>query len=80
MLAKLVIVLFLILILCCLGSALYYLLTGKGGSTSMAKALSWRIGLSLLLFVLLFVGFATGVLHPHPFSPFVQAPPANASQ
>ncbi len=70
---KMIIVLFLIVILCCLGSALYYLLAGKGDSKKMAKALTLRISLSLILFVLLLAGFATGVLHPHPFSPFVNA-------
>ena len=65
MVAKLFIVLFILAILFSLGSALYYLLHDRGDSTRMVKALSYRIGLSLLLFVLLMVGFASGVLKPN---------------
>ena len=68
MLAKVIIVLFLIAIIYSLGSGLYFLMSNKGRETSMAKALSWRIGLSLLLFCLLFLGFATGVIQPHAIS------------
>jgi len=78
MVAKLFIVLFILAILFSLGSALYYLLHDHGDSTRMVKALSYRIGLSLLLFVLLMVGFATGVLKPHNialYQPVNQAQP-----
>lgn len=73
MVAKLVIVLFLIAILFCLGSALYYLFSGRGKPQSMVKALTVRIVLSIVLFLLLMLGFVTGVLHPHPFQLFVPA-------
>lgn len=50
-----------------LGSALYYLVREKrGDSTRIVKALTWRITLSILLFILLFIAFAMGWLHPHP--------------
>jgi hypothetical protein len=65
MLVKLVIVLFLIVILYCLGSGLFYLVRDKGRSDRVVRALSWRIGLSLLLFLLLFVAFALGLIKPH---------------
>lgn len=65
MLVKLVIVLFLIVILYCLGSGLYYLVRERGNSDRVVKALSWRIGLSILLFILLFVAFAFGLIKPH---------------
>ncbi|MCD6047719.1 MAG: hypothetical protein K0S08_1366 [Gammaproteobacteria bacterium] len=71
MLIKIIILLFLAVILFCLGSALYYLLSGKGDSRQMVKALTARITLSLILFFLLIIGFATGVIHPHPFQMFV---------
>jgi len=64
MLAKFIIVLFLIGILFCLGSALYYLFSGRSGS-GMVKALTVRIILSVVLFILLMVFFLTGVLQPH---------------
>ncbi|MHB1949361.1 MAG: twin transmembrane helix small protein [Gammaproteobacteria bacterium] len=65
MLVKLVIVLFLFVILYCLGSGLFYLVRDKGRSDRVVRALSWRIGLSLLLFILLFVAFALGLIKPH---------------
>ena len=65
MLAKSIIVLFLIAILFCLGSGLYYLFSGRGDGRSMVKALTVRIILSVILFALLIVFFLTGVLQPH---------------
>jgi branched-subunit amino acid transport protein AzlD len=66
MLFKVIIVIFLVLILYSLGSALYYLVfEKKGNSTDVVKALTWRIVLSLALFVLLFVAYAFGWITPH---------------
>jgi len=66
MLAKIIVLLFIIAILYNLGSGLVYLVRRKKGeSTKVAKALTWRIGLSLLLFVLLFVAYALGWIKPH---------------
>jgi hypothetical protein len=47
-----------------LGSGLYFLLF-KQPNDQTVKALTWRIGLSLALFILMMIGFATGLLHPH---------------
>ena len=66
MLMKAVIVIFLIVIIYSLGSALYYLARDrKNDEMRVVKALSWRIGLSLLLFVLLFVAYGMGWITPH---------------
>ena len=62
---KVIVVLFLIFIVYSLGSALYYLIHDEDNSTRMVKALTWRIGLSLLLFVILMIAFAMGWLVPH---------------
>ncbi|TAK77917.1 MAG: twin transmembrane helix small protein [Gammaproteobacteria bacterium] len=62
---KIIIVLFLIAIFFSLGSALYFLIHDKSGSTRIVKALTWRIGLSLLLFALLLVAFTLGWITPH---------------
>ena len=43
----------LLLILYSLGSALYYMYKDDGKSTRMVKMLSWRIGLSLFLFIIM---------------------------
>jgi hypothetical protein len=63
---KVIIGLFFGLIFFALGSALYFLVHDKGDSERIVKALSWRIGLSILLFILLFVAFALGWITPHP--------------
>ena len=44
----------------------------KSVTDRMARALTWRIGLSVVLFLLLLAGFASGVLQPH--QPFPASP------
>lgn len=67
MLVKMIIILFLFIIMYSLGSALYYLTheRNQADADKVVKALSWRIGLSLLLFILLFVAYALGWIQPH---------------
>ncbi|MHA7840268.1 MAG: twin transmembrane helix small protein [Gammaproteobacteria bacterium] len=66
LLSKVVVISVLLVIFYSLGSALIYLLKeGKHGEC-MARALTWRILLSLALFGLLFLFFFLGWLHPHP--------------
>ncbi|MEX0899320.1 MAG: twin transmembrane helix small protein [Gammaproteobacteria bacterium] len=48
-----------------LGSAMVYLVREPRGSKRTVCALTWRIGLSVGLFVLLMLAFATGVIEPH---------------
>ena len=49
-----------------LGSALVHLVRHKGDSSEkMARALTIRIGLSILLFVLLLVAWRLGWIQPH---------------
>ncbi len=59
------IVLMLGFIIFSLGSALYFLVRDPAESTRVVKALTWRIGLSLVLFVLLMVAFGLGWITPH---------------
>ena len=62
---RFVVILFLLLIITSLGSALLTLLRGgnsAGPSTRMARALAIRVGLSLTLFALLMAGFASGLI------------------
>lgn len=65
MLFKLVISIFILFILYSLGSGLVYLVRDKSRSTRVVKALTWRISLSLILFILLFVAYALGWIKPH---------------
>lgn len=67
--AKAFILLVLLVILGSLGSGLYYMIKDRGQTDRVAKALTWRIGLSLTLFLLLFILFATGIIEPHSAFP-----------
>jgi succinate dehydrogenase/fumarate reductase cytochrome b subunit len=66
---KLLIIGFLGLIVYNLGAGCYYMLHDKGASTRAVRALSWRIGLSLLLIALIGIGIKTGYIHPHDVQP-----------
>jgi hypothetical protein len=63
---KIVAIIIFIAIIASLGSALFHLV--KNGSEEesrkTAKALTFRIGLSLVLFILLFLAYATGLFKP----------------
>jgi hypothetical protein len=61
---KIVVVLFLILILASLVSALYYMVKDKGQGTRAVRSLTLRISLSLLLFGLLMLGTYLGFFPP----------------
>lgn len=65
LIVKVIIMSMLLLIFVSLGSGLWYLLKDKDHSTRGVKALTWRIGLSFLLFVLLLIAFAVGWISPH---------------
>jgi TRAP-type C4-dicarboxylate transport system permease large subunit len=62
---KIIIILLLVIILYCLASAAFYMIRGKPNSHSMVKALTWRISLSLFLFLLLLIGYFMGWITPH---------------
>ena len=62
---EIVIVLFIVAIVFSLASSLRYMLKGSDASTKMVKALTLRIGLSLLLFILLIISFWMGWIQPH---------------
>ncbi len=66
MLVKILIIIMLLLIAGSLFSALFYLMKGDNSERTV-KALTWRISLSLSLFLLLMLGFYTGIIgHPNP--------------
>ena len=62
---KLLIIAVLIVILWNLGAGLYYMMFDKGKTDRTVKSLSWRIGLSVGLIVLVIIGIYTGVIKPH---------------
>jgi len=48
-----------------LGAGLYYMLVDHGSSKRTVNALTWRIGLSVVLILLVAAGMATGVIEGH---------------
>ena len=62
---KILVVIVLFAIIGSLGSALYHLSRGKGDSRKMARALTVRVGLSVVLFILLMLAWYTGLITPH---------------
>jgi hypothetical protein len=62
---KLLIVIVLLGIVFSLGSALFHLVHDRTGSKKMVRALTIRVGLSVALFVLLFIAWSTGMIQPH---------------
>jgi hypothetical protein len=48
-----------------LGAALYYMVTNQSASGRTARALTWRIGLSVGLIGLVILGILTGMIQPH---------------
>lgn len=66
---KLLILVVFIAILVSLGTGLFAFLGDKGQSKKMVNALTVRVALSILLFVLLFVAWYTGQIQPHAVIP-----------
>jgi hypothetical protein len=64
----LVVVAFMVVIIYNLGAGLYYMMTDKGQTDRTVKALTRRIGLSVLLILLIIAGIATGIIQPHGLS------------
>lgn len=65
MLTKLIVIALLILILVSLFSALALLFRKDGGSSSLVRALTVRVTLSVSLFALLLLGFYFGLIPQH---------------
>jgi len=62
---RIIVIVFLLMILYCLGSGVFYLAQSDRSPGKLVKALSWRISLSIALFALLFVAYFFGWLVPH---------------
>lgn len=63
---KIIFIILFISIIISLGFALFNMVKYKGQehSEKTAKALTFRIGLSLFLFILIFIAYATGMIKP----------------
>ena len=69
MLAKILVIAVFLGILFSLGSGMVYLIKDKGESDRTVKALTFRIGISIALFGLLFVLWWAGLITPHGVRP-----------
>ncbi|KTD24717.1 Protein of uncharacterised function (DUF2909) [Legionella lansingensis] len=65
MFTKAIILIVMLLILIALGSSLIFLVRDEGKTKRTVKALTWRIGISLILFFFLFLAFSMGWITPH---------------
>lgn len=65
MLIKIVVILMLLLIFASLGSSLVFMIRDQGRGPRAVKALTVRIALSVSLFLLLMLAYATGLITPH---------------
>lgn len=64
MLVKSFIILMVVAMLASLFAALYFMFTDRGKGNRTVKALTYRIGIWVVLLALLAIGSATGVLKP----------------
>lgn len=69
MLTKIIVVVVMLIILATLFSGLVFLVRDKGKSERSVKALTWRIALSLGLFVFLLLAFKFHWITPHDMHP-----------
>ena len=61
---KMLTILFLLMILYSLASSLFFLVRDKGEGERTVKRLTWRIGLSIVLFVFLWGAYQLGWIEP----------------
>lgn len=59
------IIFILCIILYCLFSGLFFLVKDKDDSKRVVRALTWRISLSIALFLFLLLAYALGWIMPH---------------
>jgi O-antigen/teichoic acid export membrane protein len=78
---KIILITVFLLIIFSLGSALYHLVKHKEDASSerTVRALTFRIGISVALFIFVFILVATGIIKPHGIAskihPQIQAIP-----
>ena len=65
MLVKIIVIAAMIAIIVALSSGLIFLVRDKGQSKSTIRALTWRISLSLLLFIFLLLAYNLNWIAPH---------------
>jgi amino acid transporter len=66
---KIIIMLLLLAVLISLASGMFFLVQDQGESDRTVKSLTVRITLSIALFLMLIIGYFTGLIQPHGISP-----------
>jgi len=66
---KFIVLIAMVGILVSLGSGLFYLVRDEGKTKRTVGALTWRIGISLALFIFLFLAFKLHWIAPHGIIP-----------
>lgn len=64
MVTKIVVIVFLLTIVYALGSSFWFLIRDKGEGKRTVRRLTWRVGLSLFLFLLIMLAVYMGWLKP----------------
>ena len=75
---KIIIIVFLLGILYSLASSFYFLVHDKGEGDRVVRRLMWRVGLSLVLLLVLFVSFKMGWIEPQGVNPIRYSQPTDA--
>ena len=78
MVIKILIIIFIISIIYSLGSSLVFLVRDHGEGDRTVKRLTWRIGLSLVLFLFLWGAYQFGWVEP--ISGPIRVPPAEQAE
>ena len=65
---KIIIILLFLAALGSLASAMVFLVKDKGETNRTAKALTYRIGISVFIFILLMLAYFAGWIEPHGIS------------
>lgn len=68
MLIKIIVAFLFLCILASMGSAMVYLIKDHGTTKRTANALTWRVAISITAFLLLIIGYLTGLIQPHGIS------------
>ena len=69
MLGKTIILILLFLVILSLGAGMFTLIKDRNTTDRTVKFLTWRIGLSLSIFILLIVFYFMGWIQPHGLMP-----------
>jgi hypothetical protein len=66
---KIIVVLLLFAVIISLTSGMFFLVHDKGDTDRTVKSLTIRISLSIALFMMLIIGYFTGMIQPHGINP-----------